>query len=93
MNIKPFINMVRELLLLLYVLAASAVFAQSAARKFQLPLSADGEASLFVYLPSSPTGRAVVDCPGGGYAVLSMESEGHQWYAIVLPCGVSTRMM
>lgn len=71
--------MVRELLLLLYVLAASAVFAQSAARKFQLPLSADGEASLFVYLPSSPTGRAVVDCPGGGYAVLSMESEGHQW--------------
>ncbi len=79
MNIKPFINRVRELLLLLYVLAASAVFAQSAARKFQLPLSADGEASLFVYLPSSPTGRAVVDCPGGGYAVLSMESEGHQW--------------
>lgn len=71
--------MVRELLLLLCVLAASAAFAQSVARKFQLPLSADGEASLFVYLPSSPTGRAVVDCPGGGYAVLSMENEGHQW--------------
>ena len=79
MNIKPFINMVREFSLLLCVLATSAVFAQSVARKFQLPLSEDGEASLFVYLPSSPTGRAIVDCPGGGYAVLSMENEGHQW--------------
>ena len=34
-----------------------------------------------VYLPDSKraTGRAVVICPGGGYALLAMEHEGTQW--------------
>ena len=34
-----------------------------------------------VYLPDAKraTGRAVVICPGGGYALLAMEHEGTQW--------------
>ncbi len=29
-----------------------------------------------VILPKKPTGRAVVDCPGGGYSHLAMDHEG-----------------
>mgnify|MGYP002763350670 FL=1 len=53
--------------------------AQSTARKFVLQNSADGNSQLTCYLPQNPTGRAVVDCPGGGYAHLAMDHEGHQW--------------
>ena len=49
------------------------------AREFTLPLSDDGVAQLVVYLPEQPTGRAVVCCPGGGYAVLSNTHEGAAW--------------
>ena len=81
MNKKILSSMMGRMLLsflLLFPMALS-VSAQETARKFRLSLSADGEAQLFAYLPSSPTGRAVVDCPGGGYAHLAMEHEGHQW--------------
>lgn len=39
------------------------------------------KAELTVYLPDAKkaTGRAVVCCPGGGYAHLAMDHEGHQW--------------
>ena len=67
------------------VLAASlAVSIQSAAqtaRKFVLPNSADGQSELTAYLPAQPTGRAIVDCPGGGYAHLALDHEGHDWAA------------
>lgn len=38
-------------------------------------------AKVRVYLPEEKdaTGRAVVICPGGGYASLSMEKEGYDW--------------
>ncbi len=49
------------------------------ARKFTLNLSADGECTLTCYLPAKPTGRAIVDCPGGGYSHLAMDHEGHDW--------------
>lgn len=81
MNKKILSSMMGRMLLsflLLFPMALS-VSAQETARKFRLSLSADGEAQLFAYLPSSPIGRAVVDCPGGGYAHLAMEHEGHQW--------------
>lgn len=34
-----------------------------------------------VYLPPQPdaSGRAIVDCPGGGYSHLSVDNEGHYW--------------
>lgn len=41
--------------------------------------SGDQTAMLTCYLPSVPSGRAVVCCPGGGYAHLAMQHEGHGW--------------
>lgn len=49
------------------------------ARQFTLDLTPDGAAQMVVYLPQEPSGRAVVDCPGGGYAVLSNTHEGAAW--------------
>ena len=49
------------------------------ARQFTLDLTPDGAAQMVVYLPQEPSGRAVVDCPGGGYAVLSNTHEGSAW--------------
>ena len=68
--------------IILSLLAAAACLAAPAqtAREFTLPLSADGAAQLVVYLPEQPTGRAVVCCPGGGYAVLSNTHEGAAWH-------------
>lgn len=62
--------------LMLFAISASA---QSTARKFVLKNSADGQSELTCYLPQKTTGRAVVDCPGGGYSHLAMDHEGHQW--------------
>ena len=64
--------------------ASMCVSAQSTARKFTLPNSPDGKSEITVYLPLAETaaqanGRAVVDCPGGGYSHLSMDNEGHNW--------------
>ena len=49
------------------------------ARQFTLNLTPDGAAQMVVYLPQEPTGRGVVCCPGGGYAVLSNTHEGAAW--------------
>ena len=51
----------------------------SAQRKFTVNITPDGKANLTCYLPARPSGRAVVDCPGGGYSHLSMQNEGHDW--------------
>ena len=53
--------------------------AQNTARKFVLTNSTDGQSELTCYLPQAPTGRAVVDCPGGGYSHLAIDHEGHDW--------------
>jgi len=76
-NQKP-ITMRKTILLLFSVMLTITAAAQTA-RKFTLNLTDNGEATLAVYLPENPTGRAVVDCPGGGYSHLSMENEGHNW--------------
>ncbi|MBR6423574.1 MAG: alpha/beta hydrolase fold domain-containing protein [Bacteroidales bacterium] len=79
-----------SLLLLVGALAAAQpgfMFGQAAepeglarpARQFTLDLTPDGAARMVVYLPQEPTGRAVVCCPGGGYAVLSNTHEGSAW--------------
>ena len=49
------------------------------ARQFTLDLTPDGAAQMVVSLPQQPTGRGVVCCPGGGYAVLSNTHEGAAW--------------
>lgn len=61
------------------MLCSLSALAQSTARKFVLKNSADGQSELTCYLPQNPSGRAVVDCPGGGYSHLAMDHEGHQW--------------
>lgn len=61
-------------------LATLAATAQTA-RKFNINLTADGKANMQVFLPEQPSGRAIVDCPGGGYSHLSMQNEGTDWAA------------
>ena len=65
--------------LTLLMASALAATAQSTARKFMLKNSVDGQSELTCYLPQTPNGRAVVDCPGGGYSHLAIDHEGHQW--------------
>ena len=60
------------------VLMAMTAQAQTA-RTFTVNITSDGKANMVAYLPQNPTGRAVVDCPGGGYSHLSMQNEGHDW--------------
>ena len=59
--------------------AAAVPESAQPARQFTLDLTPDGAAQMVVYLPKQPSGRAVVDCPGGGYAVLSNTHEGSAW--------------
>ena len=59
-------------------LACIALPAQTA-RTFTVNITPDGKANMKVYLPEQPSGRAIVDCPGGGYSHLSMQNEGHDW--------------
>ena len=49
------------------------------ARQFTVNITPDGKANMVVYLPTQPTGRAIVDLPGGGYTHLAMQHEGHDW--------------
>lgn len=72
------------LTLALCALTVVSAMAQGTARKFVLKNSADGQSEITVYLPTAEAarkanGRAIVDCPGGGYSHLAMDHEGHQW--------------
>lgn len=68
----------RKYLFLLLASAALTLTAQTA-RKVTVNITADGQANIVGYLPEHPTGKAIVDCPGGGYSHLSMTNEGHDW--------------
>ena len=46
-------------------------------RKFTLDLTDDGKAQMVCFLPETPSGKAIVGVPGGGYSVLSNEHEGY----------------
>ena len=46
------------------------------ARQFTLNLTDDGKAQMVCFLPQTPSGKAVVGVPGGGYSVLSNTHEG-----------------
>ena len=68
-------NLLRQtvtLLMLLLVLGAQA----QTARKFTLDLTDDGKAQMVCFLPQTPSGKAIVGIPGGGYSVLSNGHEG-----------------
>ena len=64
--------------LLLFGLLLFGLFAQAqTARKFTLDLTADGKAQMVCFLPATPSGKAIVGVPGGGYSVLSNNHEGY----------------
>ena len=77
--------------IILSCLAAALCLVATAqtAREFTLPLTPDGAAQLVVYLPDNPTGRAVLACPGGGYAVLSNTHEGAAWHEFFNARGIA----
>lgn len=70
--------MKRLITLLLVQLVLVSVWSQTS-RNFTVELTPDGKATLAAYLPKVPTGRAIVDCPGGGYSHLALQHEGHDW--------------
>lgn len=78
---KPFLLAVA----LLVGLTATA----QTSRKFVLQNSADGESQLTAYLPRHPSGRAIVDCPGGGYSHLAIDHEGHDWASFFNERGIA----
>ena len=64
--------------LLLFGLLLLGLSAQAqTARKFTLDLTADGKAQMVCFLPATPSGKAIVGVPGGGYSVLSNNHEGY----------------
>lgn len=63
---------------ILSVLAIVATFGQTS-RQFTVNITPDGKANMVAYLPEQPSGRAIVDCPGGGYQHLALQHEGHDW--------------
>ena len=66
--------------LLTLCLAFVALVAQAqTARKFTVNITPDGKANMVAYLPENASGRAIVDCPGGGYTHLAVDHEGHDW--------------
>ena len=70
--------MKRIVSMLSFTAIAMSLIAQTS-RTFTINLTPDGEANMQVFLPENPSGRAVVDCPGGGYSHLSMQNEGTDW--------------
>ena len=79
----------RNSALTLVVLCLSTTALAQTARKFTLSNSSDGASTLTCYLPDHPSGRAVVDCPGGGYSHLAMDSEGHNWASFFNEKGIA----
>ena len=58
------------------LLLATSMQAQTA-RKFTIDLTEDAKAQMVCFLPETPSGKAIVGVPGGGYSVLSNSHEGY----------------
>ncbi len=70
--------MKKSVFILCTLLLSITAMAQTA-RKFTVNITPDGAANMVCYLPQEPSGRAVVDLPGGGYTHLAVDHEGHDW--------------
>ncbi len=68
--------MMKKVTLFFLLLITTLVQAQTA-RKFTIDLTDDGKAQMVCFLPSAPSGKAIVGVPGGGYSVLSNTHEGY----------------
>ena len=69
------ITNMKKLMFFALLLLSVGTQAQTA-RQFTLDLTADGKAQMVCYLPETPSGKAVVGVPGGGYSMLSNTHEG-----------------
>ena len=78
----------KRLSALCLVFVALALQAQTL-KSFKVNITTDGKANMVAYLPEHPTGRAVVDCPGGGYTHLATQHEGHDWAAFFNKQGIA----
>jgi len=67
--------MKRKWMTMLLLLLAAGMNAKTA-RTFILNLTDDGGAQMVCFLPETPSGKAIVGIPGGGYSMLSNTHEG-----------------
>ncbi len=68
------------------------LMAQSVERHFVVTIPHQADTTrLHVFLPSpqKASGRAVLDCPGGGYGHLSMQNEGTDWAEFFCSRGIA----
>ena len=75
MKLTNLSNSIRFLMTLALLMLVTSIEAQTA-RKFTLNLTDDGKAQMVCFLPQTPSGKAIVGVPGGGYSVLSNTHEG-----------------
>ena len=75
MKLTNLSSSIRILMSLVLLMLVTGTWAQTA-RKFTLNLTDDGKAQMVCFLPQTPSGKAVVGVPGGGYSVLSNTHEG-----------------
>ncbi|MGI6231491.1 MAG: acetylxylan esterase AxeA1 [Prevotella sp.] len=68
-----------QLIFLSYLLFFDTTADAQTSRRFTLVNSEDGASKIEAFLPESPSGRAVVDLPGGGYSHLAINHEGYDW--------------
>jgi len=82
-------------MLLLALLAIPAAMSAQTDKKVKVSVSDDGKSVLEVFLPAKDkaTGKAVVICPGGGYAKLSMNNEGYDWTGFFNEQGVAAAVL
>lgn len=85
MALHILIIMVMKKIFFFYLMAFAVpclAFAQGVARKMVLSFPHEEDTTfIHVFMPETSlnTGKAIVDCPGGGYSHLSMENEGTTW--------------
>ncbi len=87
MNMRRFF-----LCLFVALLQCAFIVAQPVARSFVMNLPHEGDTTrMHVFLPPSnqATGRAILDCPGGGYGHLSMQNEGTDWAEFFCKKGIA----
>ena len=68
-------GLLRQLVMMVLLSLLTGAQAQTS-RTFTLDLTPDGKAQMVCFLPQTPSGKAVVGVPGGGYSMLSNTHEG-----------------
>ena len=79
MKIRLYILLMTMMVAVVHANAQTTLQPEWLAKKFTVNITPDGSSNMVAYLPAAPSGRAVVDCPGGGYSHLAVDHEGHQW--------------